>query len=108
MRSTTRNWINFLITTLPQLTKNKTTYFIIAHLGDRCMNEPEFKQQYQIGVLQPGETERRMASVGLPLAVLIKQKWRRGLITSEFNFNSFSISSSVLIRTVKMTLSHKL
>ncbi|KRX53269.1 hypothetical protein T09_1266 [Trichinella sp. T9] len=58
------------------------------------MNEPEFKQQYQIGVLQPGEAERRMASVGLPLAVLIKQKWGRGLITSELNFNSFSISSS--------------
>ncbi|KRX34600.1 hypothetical protein T05_3593, partial [Trichinella murrelli] len=67
-----------------------------------------FHVHFQILNSQPGEAERRMASVGLPLAVLIKQKWGRGLITSELNFNSFSISSSVLIRTDKMTLSHKL
>ncbi|KRX21306.1 hypothetical protein T07_8099 [Trichinella nelsoni] len=35
-----------------------------------------------------------MAAVGLPLAVLIKQKWRRRLITSELNFNILSISST--------------
>ncbi|XP_003367471.1 conserved hypothetical protein, partial [Trichinella spiralis] len=32
--------------------KEQTIYFIIAHSGDRCMNKPEFKQQYQTGVLQ--------------------------------------------------------
>ncbi|KRZ60659.1 hypothetical protein T02_1190 [Trichinella nativa] len=35
-----------------------------------------------------------MAAVGLPLAVVIKQKWRRRLITSELNFNILSISST--------------
>ncbi|XP_003368701.1 hypothetical protein Tsp_11936 [Trichinella spiralis] len=53
-----------------------------------------FHVHFQILNSQPGEAERRMAAVGLPLAVLIKQKWRRGLITSELNFNSLSISST--------------
>ncbi|KRX15011.1 hypothetical protein T07_3181, partial [Trichinella nelsoni] len=104
-------YINSLITTLPHPIKNETIYFIIAHSGDRCMNKPEFKHQYQTGVnhsVRRKDVESKMTVVGQLLAVFIKQKWRRGLITAELNFNILSISSSVLIRTLKMTLSHKL
>ncbi|KRX38554.1 hypothetical protein T09_13979 [Trichinella sp. T9] len=64
------------------------------------MNKPEFKQQYQTGVNHAGDVESKITAVGLHLAVFIKQKWRRGLITSELNFNSFSISSRIIIGTV--------
>ncbi|KRY12220.1 hypothetical protein T12_12939 [Trichinella patagoniensis] len=72
------------------------------------MNEPKFKQQNQTGLNHAGDVESKITAVGLPLAVFIKQKWRRGLITSELNFNSLSISSRIIIGTVKMNLSDKL
>ncbi|KRX31818.1 hypothetical protein T05_14919 [Trichinella murrelli] len=49
-----------------------------------------------------------MNDVGLPVAVLIQQNWTRGIITSKLDFNSLSISSRIIIRTVKMNLSDKL